>query len=146
MRAKSRYNGGGAKFSEAAITLKKSPSRADAQSSGQHSPEQVAALVKDALDDAKANDVQTIDVRGKTSITDYMIIASGNSSRHVKTLADSVVSHSKKAGLEILGVEGGSNAEWVLVDLADVLVHLMLPRTRSFYNLEGLWSLEGRAA
>ncbi len=143
---KSRYNATGATASEAAVTLKSKPSRADAQSTDQRSPEQVAALVQTALDDAKANDVQTIDVRGKTTITDFMIIASGNSTRHVKTLADSVVMKSKKAGLEILGVEGGSDAEWVLVDLADVLVHLMLPRTRSFYNLEGLWTIEGQAA
>lgn len=126
--------------------MKKGPPRAEARSPDPRSPEQIAALVQTALDDAKANDVQTIDVRGKTTITDFMIIASGNSTRHVKTLADSVVMKSKKAGLEILGVEGGSDAEWVLVDLADVLVHLMLPRTRSFYNLEGLWSLEGQAA
>ncbi len=126
--------------------MKKGPPRAEARSPDPRSPEQIAALVQTALDDAKANDVQTIDVRGKTTITDFMIIASGNSTRHVKTLADSVVMKSKKAGLEILGVEGGSDAEWVLVDLADVLVHLMLPRTRSFYNLEGLWTIEGQAA
>lgn len=132
--------------SEVADTLKKGPSRAAARSSTARSPEQIAALVEHALDDAKAKDVQTIDVRGKTTITDYMIIASGNSTRHVKTLAESVVTKSKQAGLEILGVEGESDAEWVLVDLADVLVHLMLPRTRTFYNLEGLWSIEGQAA
>ena len=126
--------------------MKDNPSRANAPSPGECSAEQVAALVQDALDDAKANDVQTIDVRGKTTITDFMIIASGNSTRHVKTLAENVVLRSKRAHLPVLGVEGGSDAEWVLVDLDDVLVHLMLPRARSFYNLEGLWSFEGRAA
>ena len=87
-----------------------------------------------------------IDVRGKTSVTDYMVVASGNSTRHVKTLAESVVMASKKSGIEVLGVEGESESEWILVDLADVLVHLMLPRARTFYNLESLWTLDGEAA
>lgn len=108
-------------------------------------PASVVALVQEALEDAKANEIETIDVRGKTSITDYMVVASGNSTRHVKSLAESVVMKGKQAGVEILGVEGESDAEWVLVDLADVLVHLMLPRTRAFYNLESLWSVGATA-
>ena len=108
-------------------------------------PDYVVALVQEALEDAKAREIEIIDVRGKTSITDFMVVASGNSTRHVKTLAESVVSKGKQAGLEILGVEGESDAEWVLVDLAVVLVHVMLPRTRAFYNLESLWSVEGPA-
>ena len=114
--------------------------------STEHStPDSVVALVQEALEDAKAREIEIIDVRGKTSITDFMVVASGNSTRHVKTLAESVVSKGKQAGLEILGVEGESDAEWVLVDLAVVLVHVMLPRTRAFYNLESLWSVEGPA-
>jgi ribosome-associated protein len=112
------------------------------EGSVEHStPASLVALVQEALEDAKANEIETIDVRGKTSITDFMVVASGNSTRHVKTLAESVVMKGKQAGVEILGVEGDSDAEWVLVDLADVLVHLMLPRTRAFYNLENLWSV-----
>ena len=108
-------------------------------------PDSIAQLVQDALDDAKATDVSTIAVQDKTSITDFMIIASGNSTRHVKTLAESVVMKSKERGIPILGVEGEKEAEWILVDLADVLVHVMLPRTRAFYNLEKLWSLDESA-
>ena len=103
-------------------------------------PAAVAALVQQALDDAKAVDITQIDVAGKTTITDYMIIACGTSTRHIKTLADTVVVESKKAGCTVLGVEGDKDAEWVLVDLADVLVHVMLPRARAFYNLEKLWA------
>lgn len=95
-----------------------------------------------ALDDAKAEDVIVLDVGEKTTITDYMVIASGTSTRHVKTLADAVVMKGKSSGADVLGVEGEKDAEWVLVDLADVLVHVMLPRTRAFYALEKLWSVD----
>ncbi len=110
------------------------------------SPQQVADLVNVALDDAKAVDIQTIDVRGKTTITDYMIVASGNSTRHVKTLADSVITRSKEQGMPVVGVEGERESEWILVDLADVLVHLMVPRARAFYALESLWTVDDEAA
>lgn len=108
--------------------------------------EQIAQLVHTALDDAKAKDIEIIDVRGKTTITDFMVVASGNSTRHVKALAESVVTSSKRAGIEVLGVEGESEAEWILVDLADVLVHVMLPRSRDFYSLESLWKIEDKRA
>lgn len=103
-------------------------------------PAAVAALVHEALNNAKAIDVTEINVGNRTSITDYMIIASGTSTRHIKTLAEAVVVAAKKADLPVLGVEGDSEAEWVLVDLADVLLHVMLPRARAFYNLEKLWA------
>jgi ribosome-associated protein len=109
-------------------------------------PDSIVQLVKDALDDAKAIEVSTIEVRSRTAITDYMIIASGNSTRHVKALAETVVLKSKEAGIPVLGVEGEQGSEWVLVDLADVLVHVMLPKTRAFYNLEKLWSIEPHLA
>ena len=109
-------------------------------------PDSLVELVQSALEDAKAVDVTAIDVRDKTTITDYMIVASGNSTRHVKTLSDAVVERSKENGAAVLGVEGQGDAEWMLVDLADVLVHLMLPRTRAFYALEKLWSVEPAAA
>ncbi len=99
------------------------------------------ALVKTALEDLKAKDVREIDVRGKTSVTDLVVVASGTSTRHVKSIADEVVRSAKKAGLPPLGVEGQREAEWVLVDLGDIIVHVMLPRTREFYGLERLWTV-----
>ena len=94
-----------------------------------------------ALDELKAKDVKEIDVRGKTSIADILVIASGTSTRHVKSLADEVVRFVKKAGMMPLGVEGQREAEWVLVDLGDIIVHVMLPRIREFYGLERLWTV-----
>lgn len=94
-----------------------------------------------ALDDLKARDVREIDVRGKTSVADFLVIASGTSSRHVKSIADEVVKFAKQAGVLPLGVEGQQEAEWVLVDLGDIIVHVMLPRIREFYGLERLWSI-----
>ena len=95
-----------------------------------------------ALDGMKAKDVREIDVRGKTSIADIIVIASGTSTRHVKSLADEVVKFVKKAGMMPLGVEGQREAEWVLVDLGDIIVHVMLPRIREFYGLERMWTVE----
>ncbi|WP_415209149.1 ribosome silencing factor [Rudaea sp.] len=97
--------------------------------------------VLDALDNLKAQNVQEIDVRGKTSIADLLIVASGTSTRHVKSLADEVVRFAKQAGMAPLGVEGQREAEWVLVDLGDIVVHVMLPRVREFYGLERLWTV-----
>ena len=97
--------------------------------------------VIDALEELKAKDVREIDVRGKTSIADLLVIASGTSARHVKSLADEVARYAKKAGVVPLGVEGEQEGEWVLVDLGDVIVHVMLPRIREFYGLERLWTV-----
>jgi len=94
-----------------------------------------------ALEELKAKDVREIDVRGKTSIADMLIIASGTSTRHVKSIADEVVKYAKQAGMLPLGVEGQREAEWVLVDLGDIVVHVMLPRIREFYGLERLWTV-----
>jgi ribosome-associated protein len=102
--------------------------------------------VLNALDELKAKDVREIDVRGKTSIADLLVIASGTSARHVKSIADEVVKFAKKAGVMPLGVEGEQEAEWVLVDLGDVIVHVMLPRIREFYGLERLWTVGDREA
>ena len=94
-----------------------------------------------ALEEMKAKDAVEIDVRGKTSIEDYLAVASGTSSRHVKSVADEVVRFAKKCGVMPLGVEGGDEAEWVLVDLGDVIVHVMLPRVREYYAIERLWTV-----
>ena len=94
-----------------------------------------------ALDELKARDAVEIDVRGKSSVTDYMIVASGTSTRHVKSIADEVIRFVKKLDVMPLGVEGEREAEWVLVDLGDVVVHVMLPRVREFYALERLWTV-----
>lgn len=106
--------------------------------------EQLIDLVVDALEDVKAVDIRIVDVRGKTAITDIMVIASGTSDRHVKALADNVVIKAKEADVQPLGVEGQSSRDWVLVDLNDVVVHVMLPEVRDFYNLEKLWLQEGQ--
>lgn len=104
-------------------------------------PADLLKLATAALEEIKAKDLVEIDVRGKTSVCDYLLIASGTSTRHVKSLADEVVKASKKAGYQPLGVEGEREAEWVLVDLGDVVVHVMLPRVREFYALERLWTV-----
>jgi ribosome-associated protein len=104
----------------------------------------VRQQVINALDELKAKDIREIDVRGKTSIADLLVIASGTSARHVKSIADEVVKFAKQAGVMPLGVEGEREAEWVLVDLGDVIVHVMLPRIREFYGLERLWTVGDR--
>jgi ribosome-associated protein len=103
--------------------------------------ERLLEIVLAALADLKGVDVRVLDVREQTSITDRMVIASGTSSRHVKALADNVALKAKQAGYPPLGVEGEQGAEWVLIDLGDVVVHVMLPATREFYALEKLWSI-----
>jgi ribosome-associated protein len=97
--------------------------------------------VIDALEELKAKDVREIDVCGKTSIADLLVIASGTSARHVKSIANEVTKFAKQAGVMPLGVEGEVEGEWVLVDLGDVIVHVMLPRIREFYGLERLWTV-----
>ena len=92
-----------------------------------------------ALDEMKARNVTTLDVRDMTSVADDMVIASGTSSRHVKSLADTVVEKAKLAGFAPLGTEGAQTAEWILVDLGDVIVHIMQPAAREYYDLERLW-------
>ena len=101
-------------------------------------------IVLAALDDMKGVDVRVIDVRDLTSITDRMVIVSGTSTRHVKALAENVALLAKQHGYQPLGIEGENAAEWVLVDLADVVVHVMMPEIRDFYALEKLWSVGGR--
>ena len=107
---------------------------------------QLADLVEAALEDIKARDVRRLDIGRLSTIADYMIVASGTSDRHVRSIADRAVEAAKKAGIDLLGVEGTEGAEWVLVDLGDVILHVMQPQVRDFYKLESLWSIDGKAA
>ena len=99
-------------------------------------------LVQNSLGDMKAVDIVNIDVKGKSSMTDVLYIATGNSTRHVKSIAEMVAISVKEAGVDIIGVEGKGTSEWVLVDLNDIIVHVMLASTREFYALEKLWEPE----
>jgi len=103
--------------------------------------EKLKAVVLDALDDLKAKDIAVIDVRNKSSVTDLMIVATGSSNRQVKSLAENVAEKSKQNGVRPLGMEGADVGEWVLVDLGDIVVHVMLAQVRIFYQLERLWSM-----
>ncbi len=103
--------------------------------------DKLSDLVLDALEELKGRDIVKLDVRDLTTVTDYMIVASGTSNRHVKALADAVADKARAAGHRPVGIEGEEGSEWVLLDLQDTLVHVMLPRVREFYNLEKLWSL-----
>lgn len=98
-------------------------------------------IVENALADMKAVNVSVLDVRGLTDVADTMIIASGNSDRHVKSIAERVAYEAKQGGFRAMGVEGERDGEWALVDLNDVIVHVMLPRVREFYRLESLWDI-----
>ncbi len=101
--------------------------------------EQLVKLVIASLEEVKAKDIVTIDVRGKTSITDFMIIASGGSARQVKALAENVIDKAKENGVRPVGSEGLDGGEWALIDLNDVVVHVMQVETREHYDLERLW-------
>ena len=102
--------------------------------------EALTDLVIEVLNDVKAKDIVRLDVRDMTPVTDYMVVASGTSNRHVKALVDNVAEKAKAAGHRPMGIEGEDGGEWVLLDLQDTLVHVMLPKVREFYNLEKLWS------
>ncbi|MGA3157851.1 MAG: ribosome silencing factor [Steroidobacteraceae bacterium] len=102
-------------------------------------------LVLAALEDLKAVNIKVLDVRGLTDVADTMIVASGNSDRHVRSIAERVIERAKAAGRRPMGTEGSQDGEWVLVDLQDVLVHVMLPRVREFYALEQLWEAPAAA-
>ena len=97
-------------------------------------------FIADKIDDLKGRDTTTLDAGGRSSIPDCMIICSGNSNRHVRSIADHVAAELRHSGVELLGVEGGDVGEWVLVDAGDVIIHVMQDETRALYQLEKLWS------
>jgi ribosome-associated protein len=101
---------------------------------------QLRKYIYDALVDAKAQDITVLDVRKVADFTDTMVIVSGTSTRHVQSVADKVIDHMRGHGIRAIGVEGEKVGEWVLIDFGDVVVHVMRPQTRDFYNLEKLWS------
>ena len=107
--------------------------------------DEVKQLALSALEDLKAEDVAVLDVQGKTTVTDWIIVASGSSSRHVKSIANSVSIAAKQADHPPLGTEGETEGEWVLVDLGDVIVHVMQRQVREYYDLESLWSVDAMA-
>ena len=120
---------------------KKSRSSAGKRSKPKKQPKSLEQVVAGALEDLKADGVHVLDVRHLTTVTDTMVVASGRSDRHLRAIAGAVVEQCKKAGHRPLGVEGERSGEWVLVDLADLVVHVMLPRVREFYALERLWTV-----
>lgn len=103
--------------------------------------DELKKLVIDALEDLKARDLLVLDVSEKTSVTDWLVIATGSSSRHVKSIANNVVTEAKQAGKAPLGIEGENDGEWILIDLGDVIVHVMQQQVREYYDLESLWSV-----
>jgi len=102
--------------------------------------QQLIAFVVDKIDDMKAKDIVQLNVSGKSTETECLVVCTGTSNRHTRSVAAHLVVEAKKAGLHILGVEGEKTGEWVLVDLGEVVVHVMLDESRSFYQLEKLWA------
>jgi ribosome-associated protein len=105
-------------------------------------PDELKALVEKSLDDDQAEDVVVIDLAGKTTIADYMIVASGRNTRHIAAMAMKLADRMKQAGLRGVEVEGLNQCDWVLVDAGDVIIHLFRPEVRTFYNIEKMWGLE----
>ena len=103
--------------------------------------QELKKIVIAALEDLKGREIVALDVHNLTNVADHMVFCSGTSNRHVKSLADNAAMEAKKRGVKILGIEGELEGEWVLVDFGDVIVHVMLPETRAFYDLERMWSL-----
>lgn len=117
------------------------PRRETAPRRAARPPQLLKSVILKALEDMKALDIKVLDVRGLTDITDYMVIASGTSDRHVRSVAERVVEKTKEAGFRPRGVEGQQDSGWVLIDLHEIIVHVMLPRVREFYGLEKLWDM-----
>lgn len=105
----------------------------------EHDPDHMRDVAIDALEDAKGEDIKVLDVSGLTDITDFMIVATGTSERHIKTLSTRVLEHMHEAGWNHMGIEGEDARDWVLVDFVDIVVHIMREQTRKRYDLESLW-------
>lgn len=104
-------------------------------------PDALRDIIVEALDDMKGKEIVVLDVRNISGVTDYMVVCSGTSNRHVKSLADNVWVEAKKQGYSPLGLEGQQSSDWILVDFGDVVAHVMLPEARQFYDLERLWQV-----
>jgi ribosome-associated protein len=117
------------------------PKRAGAKKAVPTARRSLKTVILDALADMKALEVKILDVRGLTDIADFMVIASGTSDRHVRSVAQRVIEKTKEAGFRPHGVEGQQDSDWVLIDLHEMIVHVMLPRVREFYGLEKLWDM-----
>jgi ribosome silencing factor RsfS/YbeB/iojap len=128
-----------------AVAKAAAPARRKA-AAGTRAPRTLTQVVFAALADMKAVNIKALDVRGLSDVTDTMVLASGTSDRHVRSIADRVLERCKAAGFRPLGIEGQRDGEWVLLDLHDLILHVMLPRTREFYALERLWEGAGAAA
>jgi ribosome-associated protein len=145
-RSKGRINAAvSSKAAGPARTAKKTKSadtpKPSAKAKVSKSKPSLKAVVLAALDDIKALEVKVLDVRGLTDIADFMVIASGTSDRHVRAVAQRVVDRTKEAGFRPHGIEGQKDSDWVLIDLSEMIVHVMLPRVREFYGLEKLWDM-----
>ncbi|HKQ15010.1 MAG TPA: ribosome silencing factor [Steroidobacteraceae bacterium] len=140
-RAKTSRRAGSAASKNKVAARKSAPKKAAPPPANVRRIRPLVQVVEGALDEMKAVNVRVLDVHKLTDIADTMIIASGNSDRHVRSIADRIVEHAKKAGFRPMGVEGERDGEWVLVDLQDIIVHIMLPRVREFYRLESLWDV-----
>ena len=143
-KAKSATNAAAAIVAKTAAVRAKAKSAPRKKATRPKGKPSLRDVVLGALAELKAVDVRALDVRGLTDITDTMVVASGTSDRHVKSIADRVLQRCKEAGYRPFGTEGERDGEWVLLDLQDVVLHVMLPRVRDFYALEKLW--EGGAA
>ena len=110
-----------------------------------NNPDQYSIIIKDivvsAIEDAKGLDITAIKVSHLTQVTDYMIIATGTSNRHIQTIAETAIKNAQQKGFEKIGLEGLGQSEWVVVDFADVVLHVMSPAAREHYNIEGLWDI-----
>ena len=128
------------------ITVPDRPIRSTRREPGRAGTAALHRAVADALADAKAEDIVTIDLDGKTTIADFMVIASGRSKRHVDAVAERLLKRLKDDGTPALAAEGRENADWVLIDAGDIIVHVFRPEIRSLYNLEKMWSVESIGA
>jgi ribosome-associated protein len=124
-----------------AVVIPRTAAKPKAAGGGKPKSVLLKTVVIDALADMKALEVKVLDVRGLTDIADFMVIASGTSDRHVRSVAQRVVERTKEAGFRPHGVEGQQDSDWVLIDLSEMIVHVMLPRVREFYGLEKLWDI-----